>query len=102
MPPLPELARAETRPTRPLTARRRTKTGAPDDRPDRGRAHPDAKLAQFALDPHAAPARILPRQLQHELATRIVERRPTRTPSPIRPLPAHQLPLPTHKRLRRN
>src|SRR6266508_4487269 len=78
MPPPLRLRAQELGPRRSLPARRRTKTGAPDDRPDRGRAHPDPELAQFALDPYAAPARVLPPQSNYQLPQLMVERRPTR------------------------
>jgi hypothetical protein len=57
-------------PRRSLPTRSRTETRASDDRSDCRRAHPDAKLAQFALDPHAAPPRVLTRQAQHQLTKR--------------------------------
>jgi hypothetical protein len=74
----------------------------PQERADRRRTDPDAELAQLALDPHAAPARVLARQPQDQLPPLGIERRPARRSAPIRPLPPHKFPLPTQKRLRRH
>ena len=95
--------RAEKLAPRGATSPRcRAKLMPSEERPDRGRTDPDPELAQLALDPHAAPARILPRQPQHQLPKLRVERRSTCRSAPKRPLPPHQLALPTQKRLRRH
>ena len=72
-----------------------------EERPDRGRTDPDPELAQLALDPHAAPARILRANITpaSEAPSRAAAG-PSSTPK--RPLPTHQLALPTQKRLRRH
>src|SRR5262249_29383366 len=46
---------------------RRPKPTLPKQHADRGRTDPDPELAQLALDPDAAPGRVLPRQPQHQL-----------------------------------
>src|SRR5262249_33834847 len=72
------------------------------DRTDRRRADADPELAQLALDPHAAPARILPPQPQHQPPHPRIERRSTHAATPDRPLPRDQLAPPPHKRPRPN
>src|SRR5919201_4857245 len=81
------LGAQELAPRGPVSARSRTKTRASDNRPDRVSAEPDAELAQLALDPHAAPPRILSRQSQHKLAKPRIDPWPTTQAAPIRPLP---------------
>ena len=85
-----------------MSARSGTETRASEDRSDSRRAHPDAKLAELALDPHTAPSRVLTRQAQHKLTERGIERRPTRQAAAIRPLPGDELSVPAQQRLRRN
>ena len=96
------LGAQELGPRRSATTRRRTETRAPQHRPDRRRAHPNAKLAQLTLDPHTTPPRILPREPQNQVPHRRIKRRPTGRAVPITPLPPHQLTMPTQQRLRRH
>ncbi len=96
------LGTQELAPRRAAPTRGRTETGTPQNRPDRGRAHPDAELAQLTLDPHTPPARVLPPETNHQCANRRIERRPTRPAAPVTPLPPHQLTMPAKQRLRRN
>src|SRR5664280_2710629 len=44
----------------------RTEPGGPEQGADRRRSNPDPELAQLALDPHAAPAGVLPGRPQDE------------------------------------
>jgi len=92
----------ELRPGRAGSPRGRPQPMPAKERADRGRIDPDAELAQLALDPDAAPARVLARRPQHQLAALTVQRRPARRSAPIRPLLPHELPLPAQKRLRRD
>ena len=82
--------------------RGRTETGAPQNRPDRCRAHANAELAQLTLNPYASPARILPPETNDQLTYRRIERRTPGRAVPVSPLLPHQLTVPAKKRLRRN
>jgi hypothetical protein len=76
----------------------RTRSGSPEQRPDRRRAHADPELAQLASDPDAAPPRILPGQPKDELPNPRIDRRPSRPADPaVRPLPLHELAMPTEQ-----
>jgi hypothetical protein len=102
MPLCRALGRAGTRPTTDRPHAAPTETGAPQNRPDRGRAHPDAQLAQLTLDPHTTPPGILPGQAHNQPAHYRIKRRPTQKAVPVTPLPPQQLAMPAKQRLRRN
>src|SRR5207237_10788939 len=87
-PDRPRLRPQEPTPGGPASPRRPANPGAAQDRPDRRRAQPDPELAQLTLNPHTAPARILPPQPQHQLPQLGRNRRTTRWPTPIRPTAA--------------
>jgi hypothetical protein len=53
---------------------------------DRGGADPDPELAQLALDPHVAPARILPREPHDDRAELGIDGRATDLRAAVRPL----------------
>src|SRR5437867_2559816 len=60
-----------------------------------GRRDSDAQLGEFATDPHAPPPGVLPSHSQDELSNLIGDRRPSAgRPSPVGPLPSHELPVP--------
>src|SRR5450759_2652542 len=61
----------------------RTEPGGPEEGPDRRRSNPDPELAQLALDPHAAPAGVLPGEPQDERTDLRVDGRPSRAPAPM-------------------
>src|SRR5674476_166473 len=70
----------------------RTEPGGPEQGPDRRRADADPELAELALDPHAAPARVLPVQPADKHTDRGIDRWPSRAPAPtVGPLPPHAL-----------
>jgi len=72
--------------------------GRPEQGADRRRADADPGLAQLALDPDAAPARVLPGESQDERAEFGVDRRPAGATGPaVRPLPPHELAVPTEQ-----
>ena len=78
-----------------------TEPGGPSRGPDRRRAGSEAELAELALDPDAAPARVLPGQSQDERTAFGLDRRPARpTGRAVRPLPAYELALPAEERRR--
>src|SRR6266511_1887248 len=95
-------AKQELPPRRTAPVRGRTETGAPQNRPDRCRAHANAELAQLTLNPYASPARILPPETNDQLTYRRIERRTPGRAVPVSPLLPHQLTVPAKKRLRRN
>jgi hypothetical protein len=70
------------------------------DRPDGAGREPDAKSHQLTLDPPVPPARILPRQPQHQLTHS--DRRPRTAGATmcIRPATSHKLPMPAQNRRR--
>jgi hypothetical protein len=57
---------------------------------------------QLAGDPRVAPARVLARQAQDELAYTTLDGRTAWSPPWLRPLPAHELAVPAQQRLRRH
>jgi hypothetical protein len=59
------------------------------------------ELQQLARDPRIAPARILAREPEYELAYPTIGHRPARFTSRLRPLPTYELAVPTQQRLRR-
>src|SRR5665811_761786 len=70
----------------------------PEQGPDRRRSHPDAELAQLALDPDTAPAGVLPGQPADERTDRGIERWPAWATGPaVGPLPAHELAMPSER-----
>jgi len=80
-------------------ARRRIQPGPLENGPHRAGPDPVAEPAQLTVNPAAIPARILPRQPQHQLAQ--LRRHRRTTVAPMRsPTPPHQIPMPTQQRLR--
>jgi hypothetical protein len=75
--------------------------GRSEQGPNRRRACPEAELAKLALDPHAAPAGVLPGQPDDERTDLGIDRRPARVTGPaIDPLPAYELAVPSEQRRR--
>lgn len=73
---------------------------SPEKRADGRRAHPDAETVEFALDPHAPPARVLPRQAKNQLVhLRGHRRAPEGLPSEG-PSASDQFPVPAKERCR--
>src|SRR5207253_1573572 len=60
------------------------------------------QLQQLASDPRVAPARVLTREAQYELADVIIDGRTAGASTRLRPLATHELPMPAQKRLRRH
>src|SRR5262249_36186669 len=81
---------------------RRSQLVGKQDPPDRARGHAHAELEQLAGDPRIAPARILPREAQDQLADAIIDGRPAAASTRVRPPAAHELPVPAQKCLRRH
>src|SRR5207244_3919790 len=63
--------------------------------PCSGDAH--TQLQQFTRDPRVAPARVLPRQAQDELANATLDRRPTAGPLRLCPPAAYELSVPAQQ-----
>jgi hypothetical protein len=62
----------EVAPALARAPRRRPKTVAQQDAPDRARRHTHTELEQLAGDPRVPPARVLARDAQHELKRRSI------------------------------
>ena len=72
-----------------------TESGRPEQGADRRRSDAEAELAQLTLDPHAAPAGVLPGQPEDERTDFRIDRWPSRAPAPtVGPLPPHELAVP--------
>src|SRR5665647_3555005 len=66
--------------------------------PYRRRADSDAELAELALDPHAAPARVLAGEAEDEGTELGIDRRPAKAARPaVGPLPAYELAVPAEE-----
>src|SRR5664280_2051491 len=66
--------------------------------PYRRRAHSEAELAELALDPHAAPARVLAGEAEDEGTELGIDRRPAKAARPaVGPLPAYELAVPAEE-----
>src|SRR5919199_4257663 len=89
----------ELPPARARAPRRRPQLACKQDAPDRARRDTQTQLQQLAGDPRVAPARVLAGEAQHELSHAAVERRTAGTPTRLRPLATHELPVPAQKRL---
>src|SRR5450759_2409039 len=88
----------ELGPGRPAAPRRGTEPGDPEQGADRRCADSDPELAELALDPDAAPARVLPGQPEDERTDAGIDRRPARATGPaVGPLPLHQLAVPAEE-----
>jgi len=93
----------ELSPRRARSSRRRAEPLGPEHSPDGGCAHPDAHLAQLALDANVAPAGVLPGQAQDDFTDLGVDWRTAELLSPsVGPLPPHKLSVPAKERLRRD
>src|SRR5918994_7740082 len=80
---------------------RRPEPTGPQQRADLGRRDPDPELSELTPNPDAPPPRILPSHPQDQLPHLVGDRWPAADgPSPVGPLPSHQLPVPSKKRLR--
>src|SRR5664280_437825 len=76
----------------------RTEASGPEQGPDRRRSNPEAELAKLTLDPHAAPAGVLPGEAEDERTDFRIDGRPSRAPAPmVGPLPPHELAVPTEE-----
>lgn len=95
----PCLGSEELAPRGPAAPGSRPETGAPKDRPDRGRPDADAEHSELPLDPDASPPGVLPAEPQDKLSDLGVDRRPALTAPTIGPLAPHELPVPANKRL---
>ncbi len=85
----------ELGPGRPGPPRGGTESRRPEQAPDRRRSHSDPELAELALDPHAAPARVLAGQPEDQLPDLGIDRRPSGPTLPsVRPLSPHQRAVP--------
>jgi hypothetical protein len=79
----------------------RTEARLSSEHPDRRGPHPDGQPAELALDTHGPPARVLSGETQDQFTDLGVDRRSPRVPPPsVRPLPPHQLAVPSQDRLR--
>jgi hypothetical protein len=87
-------------PAQPRAPRRGRDAVGEQDASNRARRDTRAKLAQLAGDPRVAPARVLTREAQHELAHPVAGRRTARSSLGLRPFSAHKLPVPAQERLR--
>jgi hypothetical protein len=97
----PACARRELRPARASVPWGRTESRSPEQGPDRRRSDAEAELAQLTLDPHAAPAGVLPGQPEDERTDFRVDGRPARaTGLAVGPLPPHELAVPPEERCR--
>src|SRR6266511_332485 len=92
----------ELAPTRPCAPRRRLQPPSGEKAADARRRDAEAELGQLAADPPMAPARILAREPQHQLANLSRERRPSSPSGGLPPLPAHERAMPTKQRPRRH
>src|SRR2546430_15689744 len=92
----------ELSPVRPGAPGRRRKPGGNKEAPDRAGRDTQAELEQLAGDPRVAPARVLAREAQHELAHTPIDGRTAPTSLRLRPFATHKLPMPAQERLRRH
>src|SRR6266545_2555284 len=88
----------ELAPARPCAPRRRLQPPSCEKTADARRRDAEAELGQLAADPPMAPARILAREPQHQLANLSRERRPSAPSGRLPPLPAHERAMPTKQR----
>jgi hypothetical protein len=85
----------ELAPGRAAASRGRPRSRRSEQGPDRRRTHSQAELAQLALDPHAAPARVLPGKPEDQRTDLRFYGWPARTTGPaVRPLSPHELAVP--------
>src|ERR1035437_5130650 len=97
------LSPQELGPARAGPSRGRTEPCGPQQGTDRRRAGSDAELPELALDPDAAPARVLPGHPEDERTEFGIDRRPAKAARPaVGPLPLHQLSVPAEQRRRRD
>ncbi len=92
----------ELSPAWPAAPRRGRQSRRQQEPPDRARRDAHTQLQQLTRDPRVAPARVLPRQAQDELANATLDRRPTAGPLRLRPPAAYELSVPAQQRLRRH
>jgi hypothetical protein len=93
------LRREEPTPGRAVPARCRPETRATKDRTDRRGGDDDPQALELTLDPHAPPARVLPRHAQDQGPGLGVDARASlATAMPVGPLAPNELPVPPHKR----
>jgi hypothetical protein len=73
----------------------RTEPGGPEQEADRRRSDADPELAKLVLDPHAAPAGVLPGHPEDERTDVGINRWPAWATGPaVGPLPAHEFAMP--------
>ena len=84
----------ESPPGQPVALRGRRPAGLGQGVADRGRRDGDAELAQLASDPHIAPARVLAREPQDELAHLMADRRAPWAAVRVRPPASHKPAMP--------
>src|SRR5882672_4251037 len=89
-------------PACPAAPGRGCQSGHQQEPPDRARRDTHTQLQELTRDPRAAPARVLPRQAQDELANTTLDRRPAAGPLRLRPPAASELSVPAQQRLRRH
>jgi hypothetical protein len=85
----------ELRPGRSVPSRSGPEPVSPQQSSDRRRSHPDAEAPQLALDPDAAPARVLPGQPKDQVANLRGHRPAPDALRPVSPLAPDQLSVPT-------
>ena len=96
----PGLSPQERRPRWPGAPGGRTKPVRLEQPPHRRGTDADAELSELALDPHAPPPRVLPRQAKHEVPDFWIDRGPSRPARAVGPLPPDELPVPPEQGLR--
>jgi hypothetical protein len=74
--------------------------GLPEDLGDRCCRDAYADPGEFTDDPFVAPARVLPREPQHQRTDLLGDRGSTRPPSRVRPSFPHELAMPTEQGVR--
>src|SRR6266571_3872643 len=79
--------------------RRRTKTASGQRAPHRARRYGEAELEELAGDALVAPARVLAREPEHELALLDVDRGAPWTHASVGPPPPHELAVPSEEGL---
>jgi hypothetical protein len=93
----------ELRPGGTLAPRSGTEAVSTKNPSDGRRAHPDADLPQFSLDPEVTPPRVLPGEAEHECPDVWIDRRTSRLArGAVGPLPPDEFAVPPEQRLGRD
>jgi len=90
--------RVGLRPARPAPPRCGSDPVATQDPSYRGRRHPHAQVAALPNDPQVTPARVLPRQPDHEGDDLLIQITPFTTSARVGPPAGDQLPVPPQER----